>query len=254
MKDTACLPFNDVECSRTFIRENADRLAGVILEPVAGNMGVVPATHEFIHMLREETLAAGALLIFDEVMTGFRVGLGGAQEYFEVTPDLTTYAKVIGGGFPVAAFGGRGDVMDALAPVGQVYQAGTLSGNPVAMEAGYQTLKLIEQPGFYEDLERKVKVITDPVEKFIRENELNACLQRVGTMFTLFFGMRKVQSFEDAKQLDTDKFAEYFEFMYERGIYVSPSQFEACFLSAAHTEEHLEFTRDAILEFLSKHV
>ncbi|MBB64877.1 MAG: glutamate-1-semialdehyde-2,1-aminomutase [Waddliaceae bacterium] len=250
VKHTACLPYNDVEALRSFFKERGKEVAAVIVEPVAGNMGVIPGDQEFIQALREETLKNGALLIFDEVITGFRVGLKGAQGLYGITPDLTCFGKVIGGGFPVAAFGGRADVMDHLAPLGQVYQAGTLSGNPVAMEAGYETLKHIEKPGFYDELDRKTKSLVVPVRRVIKELNLAACIQRRGSMFTLFFGKKRVRNMEDAKQLDTALFSKYFSFMYERGIYVPPSQFEACFISSVHTQEHLDFTRDAMIEFL----
>ncbi|MEC7839388.1 MAG: glutamate-1-semialdehyde 2,1-aminomutase [Chlamydiota bacterium] len=250
VKNTISLPYNDIVESRNFIRRYAEQIAAVILEPVAGNMGVVPADQEFIEMLRHETATHNIVLIFDEVMTGFRVTKLGAQQYYGVDADLTCFGKIIGGGFPAAAFGGRADIMDHLAPEGGVYQAGTLSGNPLAMEAGYQALKLLDQQGFYEELESKTNIITQPVNDMIRVNNINATVQQVGSMFTVFFGKKKVRNMEDGKELDSEMFRRFFLHMYENGIYIPPSQYEAFFVSMAHTKEHLEQTRDVILHFL----
>ncbi len=226
VKYTVSIPYNDIEMTRKFLRSCED-LAAVILEPIAGNMGVVPPKAGFLQMLREETEQLKALLIFDEVITGFRVGLQGAQGLYGITPDLTCLAKIIGGGFPAAAFGGKREIMDFLAPLGPVYQAGTLSGNPVAMAAGLTTLLELDQPNFYEELEEKTNMITNPVrQKGIR-------VEQVGSMFTIFH----------------DKYRELFVYLFERGIYFPPSQYEACFVSSAHTKEHLEKSRDAILDF-----
>ncbi len=252
LQHTLCLPFNAIEETYEVLNHSHYRhdIAAVIVEPVAANMGVVPAKREFLQMLREETVKNDALLIFDEVITGFRLGLQGAQGYYDITPDLTCLGKIIGGGFPAAAFGGRREIMDLLAPLGPVYQAGTLSGNPVAMEAGWQALQLLEQPGFYRELERKTQIITMPVQEEIRRRDLNMSLQQIGSLFTLFFGLRNVENMEQAEKLDLDLFARYFRFMYDKGIYLSPSQYEACFVSAVHTDAHLEKTRDAILSFI----
>lgn len=247
VKHVASLPYNDVETTRNFIRKN--EIAAVILEPVAGNMGVVPATQEFIDMLRNETVRQGALLIFDEVITGFRVGLKGAQCMYNVKPDLTCFGKVAGGGFPAAALGGRKEIMDYLAPLGPVYQGGTLAGNPLAMEAGYQALLLCEEKGFYEDLQKKTDIITKPVEKLIREKNINACLQQVGSMFTIFFGIREVRNQGDAKKTDAAEFIDFFKYLYQNGVYIPPSQYEAWFVSSAHEKKHLESTRDLILDY-----
>lgn len=254
VRHTICLPYNNIEGCRQVMRDpkNRERIAAVILEPIAGNMGVVPATQEFIHMLRQETSATGALLIFDEVMTGFRVGLKGAQGLYGVRPDLTTFGKIIGGGFPAAAFGGRRDIMDCLAPLGSVYQAGTLSGNPVAMEAGLQALKLLNQEGFYEELLRKTNLITQPIQEYLLSTDKQACIQQVGSMFTLFFGSKKVTHFGDTKQLDNEMFARFFRYLFANGIYIPPLHIEAWFISQAHREENLIKTRDLILEFLKK--
>ena len=239
---TACLPFNDCEAVRELLRST--EVAAVILEPVAGNMGVVPATQEFINVLREETEKTGALLIFDEVMTGFRVSLNGAQSLYDVKPDLTCLGKIVGGGFPAAAFGGKKEIMDCLAPLGPVYQAGTLSGNPIAMEAGYQSLKLLEKPGFYEELERKSNIITEPLKK------AGYCVQQVGSMFTLFLGVDQVRNYEEAQKLDKAAFAKLFQHMFKNGIFLPPSPFEAWFPSSAHTDEHLQQTSDILMEGL----
>ncbi|MBS4168565.1 glutamate-1-semialdehyde 2,1-aminomutase [Parachlamydia sp. AcF125] len=252
VKHVISLPFNDREAVREIFQDPKlrDQIAAVILEPVAGNMGVVPADPEFVELLRKETREAGSLLIFDEVITGFRLGLRGAQGIYPVKPDLTCFGKIIGGGFPAAAFGGKKEIMDYLAPLGPVFQAGTLSGNPIAMEAGLQTLVLAEQPGFYEKLEEKTHLIVQPVQEFLLRNELPACVQQVGSMFTLFFGRRKVTNHEEAQLLDFPRFARFFRFMFAQGIYVPPSQHEAWFVSSAHEIEHLEKTREAILSFL----
>lgn len=251
VKDTLCIPFNDCEAVRaTFANpEYKDRIAAVIIEPIAGNMGTIPSTPEFLQLLREETEKAGALLIFDEVISGFRAGgIKGAQGYYKIAPDLTCLGKIIGGGFPAAAFGGRADIMNHLSPEGKVYQAGTLSGNPVAMEAAYCTLQRLQQPGFYEELDEKTRLITDPVKRYIEEHSLNACLQRVGSMFTLFLGKKEVRCLADTQACQG--YPELFSFLFERGIYFSPLQYEACFVSSAHTEDHLLYTRDCLIEFL----
>ncbi|MCH9611040.1 MAG: Glutamate-1-semialdehyde 2,1-aminomutase [Chlamydiales bacterium] len=245
VKHTLVAPFNDVEKTRAILREN--KLACVIVEPIAANMGVVPATQEFLEMLREETKSQGALLIFDEVITGFRVALGGAEELYGIRPDLVCLGKIVGGGFPAAAFGGRADIMEMIAPLGPVYQAGTLSGNPVAMEAGYQTLCLAERDGFYEELEERANVITKPLADFLGKEGIEASINQVGSLFTLFMGKRSVNCFEDAK--GCSGFEELFGFMFQGGIYISPSQFEANFVSSAHSQESLEKTRDRYIDF-----
>ena len=250
IKDTICLTFNDLAEMERVLLENRQRIAAVILEPISGNMGLVPSKPEFLQALRKMTREIGALLIFDEVMTGFRVHRGGAQALYGIEPDLTCLGKIVGGGFPAAAFGGRREIMNFLAPLGPVYQAGTLSGNPVAMEAGYQSLRLLEAAGFYESLQAKTDLITKPVQAYLTAHHIPACIQQVGSMFTLFFGLREVRHMEDAKQLNTSLFAQFFRWMYARGIYVPPSQYEAWFLSSAHTEEHLTYTRNVMLEFL----
>ena len=251
--DTICLPFNDFAAVRAFFRENplAQQTAALILEPIAGNMGVVPPLPGFLEMLREETARCGALLNFDEVITGFRVGLQGAQHLYQIEPDMTCFGKVIGGGFPVAAVGGKAQYMDALAPLGEVYQAGTLSGNPPAMRAGLETLCIVEEEGFYERLEEKTRRLVEPVLAALRGK--TACLQRCGSMFTLFFGVPKVESKADLKDLDDRQFAAFFRYLFERGIYIPPASQEAWFVSSAHTEEHLDYTAQTIVSFLEQY-
>jgi glutamate-1-semialdehyde 2,1-aminomutase len=244
------LPFNDEEAFVKCIQEYHSQIAAVILEPIAGNMGVVPATSSFIQLLRKTTEEIEALLIFDEVITGFRVGKGGAQAYYNVTPDLSTFSKIIGGGYPVGVVGGRADIMDMLAPLGPVYQAGTLSGNPVALQGGYAVLQQITKPSFYEQLQKKMDQWIQPVEEMVQSHPFPVCLNRVGSMFSLFFGVREVNSFEEIQDLDRDLFNRFFIHLFERGIYISPSPFEASFISAAHTEEHLLHVQKTILEFL----
>lgn len=251
VRHTACLPYNDLAAARHYLREH--EVAAVILEPIAGNMGVVPAKREFLQMLREETTRQGALLIFDEVISGFRVALGGAQELYGIIPDLTCFGKILGGGFPAAAFGGRRDIMQRLAPIGDVYQAGTLSGNPVAMAAGVESLSLLLQPDVYGTLARKTDLITQPVRdcfRTIKPGGRPACVQQVGSMFTLFFGVEVIESMEQAHHLNTDLFIELYDYLLARGIFIPPSPYEAWFVSMAHTEDQLAATRDALLAFL----
>lgn len=248
---TVCLPYNEERTCRDFLMhpDNKHRIAAVIVEPIAGNMGCVPGTSEFLTMLRETTESIGALLIFDEVISGFRVSLGGAQELYGIAPDLTCLGKIVGGGFPAAAFGGRKDIMDCLAPLGTVYQAGTLSGNPVSMAAGLQSLSMLEVDGFYEELERKTNVITQPIRELLQTKKINACIQQTGSMFTFFFGRKHVANMEEARMLDLPEFARFFRYLFLNGIYIPPAQYEAWFVSNAHTEVHLERTRDVILEY-----
>lgn len=254
VKHTVCLPYNDISAFINFINDpvHRPRIAAVIVEPIACNMGVVPATQEFLQTLREETTKSGALLIFDEVITGFRLGVTGAQGLYKIKPDLTCFGKIIGGGFPAAAFGGKAAIMDMLAPLGPVYQAGTLSGNPVAMEAGLKSIQLLEKEGFHEELERKTRLITEPVKETILKYNLTACVQQVGSLFTLFFGRKEVNSMEEARSLDLDQFAAFFRYMFANGVYVPPWQYEAWFVSSAHTEQNLIKTRDLILQFLTQ--
>ncbi|HLO87148.1 MAG TPA: glutamate-1-semialdehyde 2,1-aminomutase [Nostocaceae cyanobacterium] len=248
---TLTAPFNDLEAVKALFDANKDEIAGVILEPVVGNAGFIPPDAGFLEGLRELTQEHGALLVFDEVMTGFRIAYGGAQEKFGITPDLTTMGKVIGGGLPVGAYGGRRDIMSMIAPAGPVYQAGTLSGNPLAMTAGIKTLELLQKPGSYEYLERITKKLTDGLLQVAQETGHAACGGSISAMFGLFFTSGPVHNYEDAKKSDTAKFGRFHRGMLERGIYLAPSQFEAGFTSLAHTEEDIDQTLAAAREVLS---
>lgn len=250
VKHTLSLPYNDATVLQDVFDKLGDQIACVILEPIAGNMGVIPATKQFIEQLQKLTSAYGALLIFDEVITGFRVAFKGAQSLYGIRPDLTCLGKIIGGGFPAAAFGGRQEIMNFLAPLGPVYQAGTLSGNPVAMEAGLQAVLLAERVGFYESLQAKTDAFLSPIKEKMASIQFPACVQSVGSMFTLFFGLKQVRNVEDARLVDNDLFAKFFQFLFEKGVYIPPLQCEAWFISAAHSEENLRIARNYILQFL----
>lgn len=248
---TLTAPFNDLEAVKALFEENRDEIAGVILEPVVGNAGFIPPDAGFLEGLRELTQEHGALLVFDEVMTGFRIAYGGVQEKLGVTPDLTTLGKVIGGGLPVGAYGGRRDIMSMIAPAGPVYQAGTLSGNPLAMTAGIKTLELLQKPGTYEYLERITQKLADGLLQIAQQTGHAACGGHISAMFGLFFTSGPVHNYEDAKKSDTAKFGRFHRGMLERGIYLAPSQFEAGFTSLAHTEEDIEQTLAVAKEVLS---
>ncbi len=252
--NTVSLPYNDSEAFLDFMSEekNRSRLACVILEPIAANMGLIPAEKEWIELLRKETSKCGAILIFDEVVTGFRVGLGGAQGYYDIYPDLTCLGKIIGGGFPAAAVAGKAEIMDVLAPKGDVYQAGTLSGNPIAMEAGFQALIALNEEGFYEELERKAKLFIEPISEWIQKNKAPACIQSIGSMFTLFFGRTSVADMDEGKQLDTKMFQDFFKEMLDQGIYFSPSPYEMSCVSSVHSDLHIEKAAYAVIAFLEK--
>jgi glutamate-1-semialdehyde 2,1-aminomutase len=236
----------------TILREYPDQVAAVIIEPVAGNMGVVPPTDGFLEGLRALTSDHGALLIFDEVMTGFRVHPGGAQTLYGIHPDLTTLGKVIGGGLPVGAYGGHREIMEMIAPSGPVYQAGTLSGNPLAMTAGLTTLKILRQPGVWESLEKTSTSLADGILDAARSAGIPLWGNRVGTMFSAFFTSSPVRDWLTAKSSDTELFGRYFMGMLERGIYLAPSQFEAGFVSTAHDEQVIETTLRAVREVFKK--
>ncbi len=244
-KHTLTLPYNDAEKVKELFAREGDSIACLIVEPVAGNMGVVPPQPGFLETLREVTEKHGTLLIFDEVITGFRVALGGAQELYGVTPDLTCLGKIIGGGLPVGAYGGRKDIMKGIAPTGSVYQAGTLSGNPLAMAAGIEMLNLLSEDGVYDDLESKSATLC----KGFRDNADNlgiaTCFTRVGSMFSMFFTDCEVVDYETVTTCDTEMFKRFFNAMLEEGIYIAPSQFEAGFMSAVHTEEDIHKTIEA---------
>ncbi|HEY9691754.1 MAG TPA: glutamate-1-semialdehyde 2,1-aminomutase [Oculatellaceae cyanobacterium] len=250
--NTLTAPFNDLEAVKALFAENPDQIAGVILEPVVGNAGFIPPDGGFFEGLREITQEHGALLVFDEVMTGFRIAYGGAQEKFGVTPDLTTLGKVIGGGLPVGAYGGRRDIMSMIAPAGSVYQAGTLSGNPLAMTAGIKTLELLQKPGTYEYLDKVTKKLADGLVQIAKETGHAACGGQISGMFGMFFTAGPVHNYEDAKKSDASKFSRFHRGMLERGIYLAPSQFEAGFTSLAHTDEDIDRTLAAAREVMSQ--
>ncbi len=238
---TLTLDYNNTQQVRDLFAEVGDRVAAIIVEPVAGNMNCVPPLPGFLAGLRDACDQHDSVLIFDEVMTGFRVGLTGAQGLYGIKPDLTTFGKVIGGGMPVAAFGGRADIMDHLAPDGPVYQAGTLSGNPVAMAAGLTTLKLISAKGFFKRLADKTARLTDGLTAAARNAGVSLCTQRVGGMFGVFFtDAQEVTCFRQVTECDRDKFSRFFHGMLARGIYLAPSAFEAGFVSAAHSDDDIE--------------
>ncbi len=240
--DTLVAPFNDTEAVARLFEQYPNEIAGVIVEPVAGNMGVVPPEPGFLAALRELTDAHGALLLFDEVMSGFRVHPGGAQALYDIEPDLTALGKVIGGGLPVGAYGGRRDIMELVAPSGPMYQAGTLSGNPLAMTAGIATLRALKEPGVWDAIEQHAALLVAGLEGAAAEAGVPMVAQRVGTMFTGFFTDQPVTNYATAKRADTARFAAFFRAMLERGVYLAPSQFEAAFLSAAHHNEIIAAT------------
>ena len=238
---TLTAEFNDTAGMRELLRRRGRDIAAVIVEPVAGNMGVVPPAPGFLEALREETSRAGALLVFDEVITGFRVGWSGAQGRYGVAPDLTCLGKIIGGGLPLAAFGGRRDLMERLAPTGPVYQAGTLSGNPLSVAAGLETLtKVREMRGAYERLEDLGALAERGLAEATQAAGVAACVNRVGSMLTLFLGVEGVSDYDGARRADTAGFGRFFRGMLDEGIYLPPSQFEAMFVSLAHTESDIE--------------
>ncbi|HOQ27878.1 MAG TPA: glutamate-1-semialdehyde 2,1-aminomutase [Armatimonadota bacterium] len=247
---THTLPYNDPAAVDSLFAARGDEIAAVIVEPVAGNMGVIPPEPGFLEHLRKVTARHGALLIFDEVITGFRVAPGGAQERYGVTPDLTTLGKVIGGGFPLAAYGGKAEIMARMAPSGPVYQAGTLSGNPVAVAAGLETLRALQRPGFYEELEQKGEELQAGLEAAAARAGVPATVNRVGSMMTTFFTEGPVRDYAAARRSDTARYAAFFRAMLARGIYLAPSQFEAAFLSEAHTSGDISATVAAAVEAL----
>ncbi|MCH8850522.1 MAG: aminotransferase class III-fold pyridoxal phosphate-dependent enzyme, partial [Chloroflexi bacterium] len=245
---TLLAPYNDLEAVRALFDRYPDEIACVIVEPIAANMGVVPPAEAFLAMLRELVHEHGALLIFDEVVTGFRVGPGGAQELYGVEPDLTCLGKVIGGGLPVGAYGGRREIMELVAPMGAVYQAGTLSGNPMAVAAGIVMLRTLSNEGVFGALDQLAGRLTAGLLALARRAEVDLQINRVGSMFTLFFTDQPVTDFATAKRADVDRFARFFRAMLERGVYLPPSQFEACFISLAHLEREVEETLSAAEE------
>jgi glutamate-1-semialdehyde 2,1-aminomutase len=247
---TLNLPFNDAEQVKQLFAKEGAEIAALIVEPVAGNMGAIPPAPGFLETLREETKKAGALLIFDEVITGFRVSLGGAQNLFGVTPDITCLGKIIGGGLPVGAYGGSKKVMDHISPVGSVYQAGTLSGNPLAMAAGNVMVDLLFEARVYDLLEEKSKKLCDGLQKNVQELGISAQFTRVGSMFSMFFTDQNIENFDTVKTCDTEFFKRYFNALLEEGIYIAPSQFEVGFMSAIHSDEEIDQTIAASLKAL----
>jgi len=244
--DTLVADYNDINSVKSLLQENKNEIAAIIIEPIAGNMGVIPATKEFLSELRALCTEEGIVLIFDEVMSGFRVAKGGAQEIYGIQPDLTTFGKIIGGGLPVGAFGGRKDIMDTLAPVGPVYQAGTLSGNPLAMSAGLAALTHIkENKNLYDILEEKSKYLEEGLKENLQKLNKSFAMNRIGSMSCLFFTEEKVTDFNSAMKSDAKLYGEYFHKMLEKGIYLAPSQFEAMFISTAHSTNDLDKTIEA---------
>ena len=250
-EDTLLAVYNDLDSVKDLFDAWDGQIAALIVEPVGANMGVVPPAPGFLEGLRKLCTEHGAVLIFDEVISGFRLARGGAQEYYGIQADLTTYGKIIGGGMPVGAYGGRREIMEVVSPVGKVYQAGTLSGNPVAMAAGLAQLTYLnEHPEIYKDLERKGELLYGGMENLCREHNLPYQVNHVSSLGCLFFSADPVTDYASAKKSDTKAFTEYFRQMLESGIYIAPSQFEAMFLSAAHTDEELEFTLEKMAQIL----
>jgi len=241
-RETLVAKYNDIPSVRNLFDQHGKNIAAVIVEPICGNMGVILPQPGFLATLGKITKRHGALLIFDEVITGFRVALGGAQQLFEVKPDLTCLGKILGGGLPLAAFGGRRIIMDQLAPIGPVYQAGTLSGNPLAVAAGVATLKLLSRPGTYAELAAKGKRLEDGFRHVLKRRTIRATINRVGSMLTLFFDVDQVRNAEDARRCDRQLFARYFHAMLAQGIYLPPAPFEAMFVSLAHSSGDLDRT------------
>jgi glutamate-1-semialdehyde 2,1-aminomutase len=239
---TLSLPYNDIDCVMSVFSAQGEKIACVIVEPVAGNMGLVSPAPGFLETLKELTAQTSSILVFDEVMTGFRVAYGGAQSLYGITPDITCLGKIIGGGMPVGAYGGKREIMEQVAPQGPVYQAGTLSGNPVAMAAGIATLRQLQKPDFYEALEKNSARLADGLAGAAEKAGIPVSIDRVGSMLGLFFTEKPVRSFKDAKTSNLDQFKAYYKGMLQEGIYLAPSQFEALFVSAAHTAEDIDAT------------
>ncbi len=252
-KDTLIAQYNDLSAVEDIFRQKGENIAAIIVEPVPANMGVILPNPGFLEGLRELTLKYGSLLIFDEVISGFRLARGGAQEYYGITPDITIFGKIIGGGLPVGAYGGRKDIMEMLAPAGPVYQAGTLSGNPVAMAAGTETLRIIDETdNFYQELDKKGAMLEKGLRENIEKTGVPALINRVGSLLTMFFTEAdKVDSHSQSVKSDTARYAAFFRHMLENGIYIAPSQFEAVFISTAHSDEDIEKTVKAALRSLN---
>lgn len=242
IKNTLIAKYNNIQSVEELFEQHKGEIAGIIIEPIAGNMGVIPAKHEFVDSLRDLCTKEGALLIFDEVMTGFRVDYKGAQHLYNIKPDLITFAKIMGGGLPCGAFGGRREIMEYLSPVGPVYQAGTMSGNPIVMAAGLATLKKLNSNLVYYDyLEEIAAMLQKGMEEIAKQNNIPLVINRQGSMMTMFFtSLPEVQTFDDVKTSDTERYARFFTHMISGGFYISPSQFEALFINVTHTKEHIK--------------
>ncbi len=245
IQDTLSLPYNDAEAFVSLMKKKGKKIAAVIVEPIAGNMGLVPPREGFLQILRDQTDQYGSLLIFDEVMTGFRVAYGGAQGLYGVSPDLTCFGKIVGGGLPVGAYGGRKKIMSVVAPEGPVYQAGTLSGNPIAMAAGIATLKQLKKLRFYASLEKMSSALAEGIGRAAADAGIKVAINRVGSMMGVFFTDRPVQNYDNAKTANLDLFSGYYRKMLSMGVYLPPSQFESLFISAAHTKQDIEKTVSA---------
>jgi glutamate-1-semialdehyde 2,1-aminomutase len=245
-QDTIVLPYNDIEALNETVDTMGEEIAAVIVEPIAGNMGVVLPKPEFLAALRQQTEKRGIVLIFDEVITGFRVAYGGAQSLYGIKPDMTCLGKIVGGGFPLAAYGGRKEIMQTVAPLGPVYQAGTLSGNPVAVTAGLKTLEILERDNPYPELERRTKQLTQVISEAAKEAGVPVQINQIASMFTVFFTDQPVVDYASARRSDTQRYARFFHALLERGVYFPPSQFEAAFLSTAHDDEALSFAQEAV--------
>ena len=250
-RNTLTVPFNNPDAVRQAIEANPDEIACLILEPIMGNMGIIPPRDGYLDELREITEAHGVVLIFDEVITGFRVAYGGAQSHYNVTPDMTCLGKIIGGGLPVGAYGGKRDIMRCVAPEGDVYQAGTLSGNPLAVTAGITTLKKLAEPGVYEKLENSAAALADGLAEATEKHGVDAWHSRIGSMLMLYFTSETVTDADGARTADTDRFQQYFWGLVARGIYVAPSQFEAGFVSLVHSEDDINKTVQAATQVLA---
>ena len=250
-RNTLTVPFNNPDAVREAIEANADEIACLILEPIMGNMGIIPPHDGYLSQLREITEEHGIVLIFDEVITGFRVAYGGAQTYYNVTPDMTCLGKIIGGGLPVGAYGGKREIMQCVAPEGDVYQAGTLSGNPLAVTAGITTLKRLAEPGVYEQLESRAAALAEGLAGATQKHGVDAWHSRVGSMLMLYFTPETVTDADGARTADTERFEHYFWGLVERGVYVAPSQFEAGFVSLVHSEDDIHKTVQAATQVLA---
>ena len=250
-RNTLTVPFNNANAVRETVEANPDEIACLILEPIMGNMGIIPPQDGYLDELREITEAHGIVLIFDEVITGFRVAYGGAQSHYGVTPDMTCLGKIIGGGLPVGAYGGKQDIMRCVAPEGDVYQAGTLSGNPLAVTAGITTLKRLTEPGVYEQLESSAATLADGLAEATKKHGIDAWHSRVGSMLMLYFTPETVTDADGARTADTERFQQYFWGLVERGVYVAPSQFEAGFVSLVHSEDDINKTVQAATQVLA---